>query len=81
MCISHAAQATELADCTNGDISLIDGPNVREGRVQICLNKAWGTVCNTRFSDEDAAIACLSMEFEKIGIVLVYCNYQRKSVN
>ena len=40
----------------------------REGRVQICINNAWGRVCNTLFGREDAAVVCEQLEgFQKDG--------------
>ena len=30
----------------------------REGRVEICINNVWGTVCNTAFNNPDALVAC-----------------------
>ena len=68
-------QETEMENCTQADVRLQDGPNVREGRLEICINKAWGTVCSTQFSDDDAAVACSQMKFERTGIVLVHVQY------
>ena len=59
---------TEWHNCTNGEVRLQDGPNVREGRVEICINKAWGTVCSTQFSNEDAAVVCAQLKFEREGM-------------
>ena len=28
------------------------------GRLEVCINNAWGTVCDDRFGNEDAAVAC-----------------------
>ena len=33
----------------------------REGRLEICVNNAWGTVCNAAFDVQDAAVACGSV--------------------
>ena len=55
-------------NCTHGEVRLQDGPNVREGRVEICINNAWGTICSTQFSNEDAAVVCKSMMFEQEGM-------------
>ena len=32
-----------------------------EGRVEVCINNAWGTVCNTLFGQEDAETVCASV--------------------
>ena len=34
----------------------------REGRVEICINNAWGTVCDTLFGREDATVVCGQLE-------------------
>ena len=54
-------------ECVDGDVRLVDGPNVREGRVEVCINRAWGTVCDELFNDADAKVICLQMEFSAIG--------------
>ena len=54
-------------DCVTGEVRLQDGPNVREGRVEICINNAWGTVCNEQFGIEDAVVVCTQMEFSDKG--------------
>ena len=52
--------STNAANCSDGDIRLAQGPNVREGRVEICLNNAWGTVCaqDVIFSSASAQVVC-----------------------
>ena len=32
------------------------------GRLEVCINRAWGTVCNDQFTIEDAEVACSLME-------------------
>ena len=34
------------------------GSTPLEGRVELCLNSAWGTICNNSFSSPDANVAC-----------------------
>ena len=60
--ISLATDVSITGDeCTSGEARLYpytDGLSSREGRLEICLNKAWGTVCNTMFDILDAEVAC-----------------------
>ena len=40
----------------------------REGRIEVCINNAWGTVCDTLFGREDAAVVCEQLEgFQREG--------------
>ena len=32
-----------------------------EGRVEVCINNAWGTVCDNFFGQEDAETVCASI--------------------
>ena len=49
---------TPFGDCNTGDIRVVNGSNPLEGRLEICINKAWGTVCHDSFSRDDAQVAC-----------------------
>ncbi len=54
---------TPRSDCSDGNLRLEDGSSdiengTREGRLEICINNAWGTVCNTFFNIPDAEVAC-----------------------
>ena len=44
-------------NCTDGAFRLVRGNNALEGRVEICINNAWGTVCDNAFSSEDTKVA------------------------
>ena len=49
------------AQCVQGAIRLQGGSATEgrtEGRVEICNNNAWGTVCDDSFDDTDAQVAC-----------------------
>lgn len=49
-------------NCTDGDIRLRDGGNALEGRVEICYNRAWGTICHRGFGDSEAEIICNELD-------------------
>lgn len=57
------ATTTQSSDCETGDVRLANGQpdpasNTLAGRLEVCINNAWGTVCNSRFDVEDAGTAC-----------------------
>ena len=49
--------------CTNGDVRLADGPNMYEGRVEVCFNQEWGTVCDDDWSTNDGIVICRQLGF------------------
>ena len=60
---SFAAGTVPNAICTTGKTQLqLTSENVTgnslEGRLEVCVNNAWGTVCDSLFGSEDAAVAC-----------------------
>ena len=50
---------TSEDNCTDGNIRLTsNSSNPLKGRLEICYNHAWGTVCDTGFSQNDADVVC-----------------------
>ena len=49
---------TKSDNCSDGEIRLVNGTNVLEGRVEVCINRAWGTVCDSTFSQDEASVIC-----------------------
>ena len=56
--------------CTQGSIRLVDGSTMLEGRVELCNNNAWGTVCDDVFTTTDGNVACRQLGFSSMG---TYC--------
>ena len=56
---------TQASTCNTGEVQLV-GPESLErgtlqGRVEVCINNAWGTVCDNLFGQEDAETVCASI--------------------
>ena len=52
--------------CAQGDIRL-QGGNATSGRVEICNNNVWGTVCDDAWADIDAQVACRQLGLSPDG--------------
>ena len=60
--------------CTYGDIRLVDGSNIYEGRVEVCVNNRWGTVCDDQWGASDAEVVCGQLEYNLTSDVVAYTN-------
>ena len=58
LCTHFAAQT-----CGDGDIRLVGGANNMEGRVEVCNDNTWGTVCDDSFTTPDGHVACRQLGF------------------
>ena len=70
--------------CNNaGDVRLVGSTtdNMTEGRLEICVNELWGTVCNDGangvFDRNAAKVACRQLGFPESGEYFEYDSYCR----
>ena len=67
-CLFYTANGTD--NCTSGRIRLVNGRLPSEGRVEICFNGVWGTVCDLGWDSHDAAVVCGYLGYPKNGKLL-----------
>ena len=60
--------SVEQANCTNGEVRLVDGGGPHEGRVEVCINEAWGTVCSDNWNTDDANVVCKQQGYLRLGL-------------
>ena len=62
--LSHLSTCVCPAQCEDGEVRLVEGESETEGRVEVCINKRWGTICrDARWSDEDAITVCRQLGY------------------
>ncbi len=69
-CSHYEDAGVSCLPCTQGAIRL-QGGTATTGRVEICNNNVWGTVCDNLWDTSDAQVACRQLGFEETGMQIV----------
>jgi len=56
-----------IAPCTNGQLRLAGGNIPNEGRVEICIDNLWGTMCYDSWGSADATVVCRQLGYSAQG--------------
>ena len=55
------------APCRTGQLRLAGGNIQNEGRVEICMDNVWGTVCDDLWNGNDATVVCRQLGYSPQG--------------
>ena len=58
---------TSESECTSGEVKLVGGQIASEGRLEVCVDGFWGTVCDEGWDEEDALVVCRQLGLSPIG--------------
>ena len=58
------------SNCTDYDVQLVGGATANEGKVLICINGVWGTVCDNSFNRIDAGVVCNQLGYQREGYII-----------
>ena len=70
--------SVSMADCEDGDVRLVGGSTQYEGRVEVCINQVWGTVCSSSswwwswYYNYNGNVICRQLGHMELGIIILY---------
>ena len=62
-------------DCSDGNIRLMGGMSPLEGRVEICQNNAYSTVCDDLWDELEARVVCRQLNYTGPGYSQLFYMY------
>ena len=62
--------------CSTGDIRLVGGVLDNEGRLEVCINQQWGSVCSISWGSTDTTVACRQLGYQELGIYKIYADME-----
>ena len=64
---NYARVNVEPGQCDQGAVRLSDGFIDQEGRVEVCHDNVWGSICDDGWDNTDAHVICSQLGYDKLG--------------
>ena len=58
---------TDPGTCAEGEIRLVNSVIDQEGRVEVCFNGVWSSICDDGWDKTDAYIVCSQLGYGQLG--------------
>lgn len=77
--VHHLAFGIISANCSDGEVRLVDGSVGYEGRLEVCINRVWGTVCSSsrrwrfHWNLNEAKVVCRQLGHQALGNLISLC--------
>lgn len=62
----------------DGEVRLVGGTDETNGRLEVCVDDVWGTVCDDGFDNNDAEVACRQLGLPTGS--MLYCYDQKYNI-
>ncbi len=60
---------SSISSCPHGKVVLVEGTNEYEGRIAVCVNGQWSSICKDSFwGPPDARVICRQLGFLEVDI-------------
>ena len=73
ICSTDGNLTTHIVCTNNGELRLSGGSTAMQGRVEICWNGVWGTVCDEQFDSTEAQVVCAQLNYPTTGQYHIVC--------
>ena len=71
-CNNHYVGVNCNSTCNHGDLQLVGGILPNEGRLEVCVNGNWGTVCDDGWDIRDSQVVCRQLGYNESKCIIYH---------